>query len=240
MLIYSLEDDDYDRRPQRRRYDAPLPVRIRKQLLGLAESPLRRWHEEVQSIAHVVADNYEDQELRTSFLELVPQLLIEQPLKTPFVAAVVLVINSLKPDILSDLLARVTVATEEKIKVGEWRDVKLYLKFLACLQSCLEGDGLFPLLEELFNRAGDLQTASSDDVSIHTSLVVCCRYIDTITDNWYRTRQDYPSYHSVYHGNVTYSVATKGGRANGQDGCHRFRTPRATSANRPVSSRRRK
>ncbi|KAI0898032.1 MIF4G like-domain-containing protein [Annulohypoxylon nitens] len=164
------EDDDYDRRPQRRRYDAPLPVRIRKQLLGLAESPLRRWHEEVQSIAHVVADNYEDQELRTSFLELVPQLLIEQPLKTPFVAAVVLVINSLKPDILSDLLARVTVATEEKIKVGEWRDVKLYLKFLACLQSCLEGDGLFPLLEELFNRAGDLQTASSDD-TIGTELV---------------------------------------------------------------------
>ncbi|KAI1099878.1 MIF4G like-domain-containing protein [Jackrogersella minutella] len=164
------DDDDHDRRPQRRRYDAPLPVRIRKQLLGLAESPLRRWHEEVQSIAHVVADNYEDQELRTSFLELVPQMVVEQPLKTPFVAAVVLVINSLKPDILSDLLTRVAGATEEKIKVGEWRDVKLYLKFLACLQSCLEGDGLFPLLEELFSRAGDLQTASSDD-TIGTELV---------------------------------------------------------------------
>ncbi|KAI1139036.1 MIF4G like-domain-containing protein [Hypoxylon sp. FL0543] len=164
------DDDDYDRRTQRRRYDAPLPVRIRKQLLGLAESPLRRWHEEVQSIAHVVADHYEDQELRTSFLELVPQMLIEQPLKTPFVAAVVLVINSLKPDILSDLLARVAHATEEKVKVGEWRDVKLYLKFLACLQSCLEGEGLFPLLEELFSRAVDLQTASSDD-TIGTELV---------------------------------------------------------------------
>ncbi|OTB16816.1 hypothetical protein K445DRAFT_316299 [Daldinia sp. EC12] len=164
------EDDDYDRRPQRRRYDAPLPVRIRKQLLGLAESPLRRWHEEVQSIAHVLADNYEDQELRTSFLDLVLQMLIEQPLKTPFVAAVVLVANSLKPDILSDLLTRVATATEEKVSVGEWRDVKLYLKFLACLQSALEGDGLFPLLEELFSRAVDLQTASSDD-TIGTELV---------------------------------------------------------------------
>ncbi|KAI1377448.1 MIF4G like-domain-containing protein [Hypoxylon crocopeplum] len=164
------DDDEYDRRPQRRRYDVPLPVRIRKQLLGLAESPLRRWHEEVQSIAHVVADNYEDQELRTSFLELIPQMLVEQPLKTPFVAAVVLVVNSLKPDILDDLLARVANATEEKVKVGEWRDVKLYLKFLACLQSCLEGDGLFPLLEELFSRAVDLQTASSDD-TIGTELV---------------------------------------------------------------------
>ncbi|KAI1468403.1 MIF4G like-domain-containing protein [Daldinia caldariorum] len=164
------DDDDYDRRPQRRRFDAPLPVRIRKQLLGLAESPLRRWHEEVQSVAHVLADNYEDEELRTSFLDLVLQMLIEQPLKTPFVAAVVLVANSLKPQVLSDLLARVATATEEKVSVGEWRDVKLYLKFLACLQSSLEGEGLFPLLEELFSRAVDLQTASSDD-TIGTELV---------------------------------------------------------------------
>lgn len=131
---------------------------------------MRRWHEEVQSIAHVLADNYEDKELRTSFLDLVLQMLIEQPLKTPFVAAVVLVANSLKPDILGDLLTRVATAIEEKVIIGEWRDVKLYLKFLACLQSSLEGDGVFPLLEELFSRAVDLQTASSDDVSIQSLL----------------------------------------------------------------------
>ncbi|CAJ2508026.1 Uu.00g092120.m01.CDS01 [Anthostomella pinea] len=164
------DDDEYDRRPQRRRYDAPVPVRIRKQLLGLAESPLRRWHEEVQSIAQVIAENYEEQELRTSFLDLVPQMVIEQPLKVPFVAAVVLLVNSIKPEIIDELLARVASDTEEKVKVGEWRDVKLYLKFLACLQGCLEGDGLFPLLEELFSRAVDLQTASSDD-TIGTELV---------------------------------------------------------------------
>ncbi|KAI0024428.1 MIF4G like-domain-containing protein [Xylariomycetidae sp. FL0641] len=164
------DDDDYDRRPQRRRYEAPLPVRIRKQLLSLAESPVRRWHEEVQSLAHIIADNYEDEELQTSFLALVPQLLLEQPLKTPFVAAVVLVANTLKPQIVTDLLARITAATEEKVKAGEWREVKLFLKFLACIQGCLEEDGLFPLLEELFSRAGDLQTASSDD-TIGTELV---------------------------------------------------------------------
>ena len=32
------EDDDYDRRPQRRRYEEPVYVRLRKELLGLAES----------------------------------------------------------------------------------------------------------------------------------------------------------------------------------------------------------
>ncbi|TRX95441.1 hypothetical protein FHL15_003772 [Xylaria flabelliformis] len=164
------DDDEYDRRPQRRRFEAPLPVRIRKQLLGLAESPLRRWHEEVQSIAQAIAEGYDDQELQASFLDLVPQMVLEQPLKTPFVAAVVLVVNSLKPEVLDALLARITSATEEKAKEGEWRDVKLYLKFLACLQSCLEGDGLFLVLDELFSRAVDLQTASSED-TIGTELV---------------------------------------------------------------------
>ncbi|KAI1823171.1 MIF4G like-domain-containing protein [Xylaria intraflava] len=164
------DDDELDRRSQRRRYDAPLPVRIRKQLLGLAESPLRRWHEEVQSIAHIIAENAEDQELQTSLLDLIPRLVLEQPLKTPFVAAVVLIVNSLNPELLDALLARIASATEERAREGEWRDVKLYLKFLACLQSCLEGDGLFPVLEELFSRAVDLQTASSDD-TIGTELV---------------------------------------------------------------------
>lgn len=145
-------------------------MKLRKQLLTLAESPLRRWHEEIQSTAHLVADNYEQEPIRENFLSLVPQLVAEQPLKTPFVAAVVLVANSLKPEVASDLLARVAPLTEEKIKLGEWHDVKLYLKFLACLQGCLEGDGLFPVLEELFNRAVELQTSNSDD-TIGTELV---------------------------------------------------------------------
>lgn len=119
---------------------------------------------------------------------------MEQPLKTPFVAAVVLVVNTLtyKPvasqngddaggdvamvegqseepiptsGVVDDLLAKAAAAIEEKVKAGEWRAVKLYLKLLACLQSCLEGDGIFPVLDVLFDRAVELQTASSEDVS---------------------------------------------------------------------------
>ncbi|RSL46011.1 hypothetical protein CEP54_014048 [Fusarium duplospermum] len=168
---YRDDDDHYDRRQQRRRIDsAPLPVRVRRQLLGIADSPLRRWAEEVQSIAHMVADNYDDENLRNMFLDLVVQLLLEQPLKTPFVAAVVLIINTLKSEFVDDILARLAQVTQDKIAEGAWRDVKLLLKFLACLQSLLEGDGIFPLLEELFSRAADLQTASSDD-TIGTEIV---------------------------------------------------------------------
>lgn len=138
---------------------------MRRQLLSIADSPLRRWAEEVQSIAHMVTDNYEDEDLRRTFLDLLMQLHVEQPLKTPFVAAVVLVANTRKPELIDNVLERLAEATQAKIAAGEWRDVKLHLKLLACLQSCLEGEGLFPLLDELFSRAADLQTASSEDVS---------------------------------------------------------------------------
>lgn len=162
----SLDDDEnYDRRNQRRRTDnAPLHVRVRRQLLSIAESPLRRWSEEVQSIAFMVADHYDYEDLRRVFFDLVLQLQVEQPLKTPFVAAVVLVANTRKPEVVDDVLSQVVEQTQEKIGRGEWREVKLHLKFLACLQSVFEGDGLFPVLDELFTRAAALQTASSEDV----------------------------------------------------------------------------
>lgn len=126
---------------------------------------MRPWHEEVQSIANLFTDNWDDELLRTNFVDLVLQLAVEQPMKTPFLAAVVLVANTNKPQIVDMLLAKLTSTLETKIAEGDWRDVKLYLKLAGCLQSCLEGDGVFPVLEELFSRAVDLQTASSEDVS---------------------------------------------------------------------------
>lgn len=134
-------------------------------------------------------------------MDLVLQLAVEQPLKTPFAAAVVLVVNTLthKPPtpaaapnggddgldtsmenggldaapkepqptsgVVDDLLAKAAAQVEEKVRLGEWRAVKLYLKLLACLQSCLEGDGVFPILEDLFNQAVELQTNNNEDVS---------------------------------------------------------------------------
>ena len=38
IKLTKTEDDDYDRRPQRRRYEEPLSVTLRKQVLSIAES----------------------------------------------------------------------------------------------------------------------------------------------------------------------------------------------------------
>lgn len=107
---------------------------------------------------------------RKSFIDLFGQLVREQPLKTPFVAALLLIVNVLKPEIVLGVLQSVAVATQRAIAEGHWREVKLQLRLIACLQTCLDGEGVFPLLDTLFARAVDLQTASSDDV-IGTELV---------------------------------------------------------------------
>lgn len=86
-------------------------------------------------------------------------------MKIPFVAATTLVTHNIKPELSSEILKRTGNTLQKYIESGSWREVKLLLRFLGCLQPVFEGDGIFSLLEELFTRAADLQTASSEDVS---------------------------------------------------------------------------
>ena len=94
---------------------------------------------------------------------------VEQPLKIPYLAAIVVVINRKKPEVTEEVLAKVGSNLQDSLKDGEWRRVKLLLRFLGCLQGSLQGDGVFPILGELFDRAVDLQTASSEDVRTRLS-----------------------------------------------------------------------
>ncbi|KAI9746336.1 MAG: hypothetical protein M1818_000048 [Claussenomyces sp. TS43310] len=166
------DDDDFDRRPQRRRYEEPLSVRVRRQLLSIAESPHKRAEDDVHLLAKTISDNYDDEDLRATFFELTLQIVTEQPFKIPFVAAVVVVLNGLNrgEEAVQQILVKAATSTEIAIVRGQWRAVKLLLKFLGCLQGLLEDDGVFGVLTELFERAVDLQTASSDD-TLGTELV---------------------------------------------------------------------
>ena len=90
---------------------------------------------------------------------------IEQPFKIPFIAAIVIAVNVRKPEVTQEILEKAGSAIQKYLEAGAWREVKLMLRLLGCLQGLLEGDGVFPTLEEFFSRAVDLQTASSEDVS---------------------------------------------------------------------------
>ena len=52
---------------------------------------------------------------------------------------------------------------QQHMNNGSFRELKLVLRFLACLQGIFNDEGVFPILEELFQRTIDLQTASPDD-----------------------------------------------------------------------------
>ncbi|KAJ5092259.1 hypothetical protein NUU61_007129 [Penicillium alfredii] len=158
------DDEDYDRRPQRRRYEEPPVVQVRRQLLTVAESAARRVEDDVEGIAKSVVENYEDEEMRDTFINIVLDLVLEQPMKIPFVTATVLVAHSLKLELGAEVLNKAGNALQRYIDTGAWREVKLLLRFLGILQPVYEGEGIFPLLEELFARAVDLQTASSEDL----------------------------------------------------------------------------
>lgn len=100
---------------------------------------------------------------------------LEQPLKIPFVAATVLIANSQNSELAAEVLKAASATAQNYINIGAWREVKLVLRFLGCLQCIFEGDGIFPILEELFARAVDLQTASSEDVSsfVFSKSLIC-------------------------------------------------------------------
>lgn len=70
----------------------------------------------------------------------------------------------MKPELTTDILAKVGEGLQKQVNRGAWREVKLYLRFLACLQGIFEDDGVFKVLEDLFSHAAELQMTSSEDV----------------------------------------------------------------------------
>ncbi|KAL8642687.1 MAG: hypothetical protein Q9228_000655 [Teloschistes exilis] len=140
-------------------------------IANAASEPLKKTDEEIQAIASTVTEHYDDDEVKADFLDLTLQIVVEQPLKIPFVAAVILALNNKKPELARECLIRAITALDERFKAGAWREIKLLLRFLACLQGILEDDGVFPVLDELFSRAADLQAASPEDDCLGLEIV---------------------------------------------------------------------
>ncbi|KAF7185675.1 Nuclear cap-binding protein subunit 1 [Pseudocercospora fuligena] len=159
------EDDDYDQggRNQRHQREAPPGTRIRKGLLEIAEDHGRLAHEVAANLAKLTADHYDDEYVQELFLTVTLKMVLEQPFKIPFVAAVVLYANTEKSAIAQDVLLKTGNQLQTSLEAGHLREVKLLLRFLSCLGPLFEEDGVMPILDTLFERAADLQTASQDD-----------------------------------------------------------------------------
>ena len=137
------------------------------------------------------------------FFELVERMVGEQSFKVPFVAAVVLVINGMGEvggKVTGEVVSRMAEKCNRGVEAGEWRDVKLVLKFLGGLQGVLEGEGVWIVLQDLLTKAVDLQTENNEEVSS----VFLHEEGGTLMgiDNWTGAGQDHPVYNSIYHGFV--------------------------------------
>ena len=95
-----------------------------------------------------------------------PHRVSEQPNKIVFVAAAALYANKDRPELVAELLLKTGTLTQQYVDAGDWRRFKLMMRFLACLQGIFNDDGVFSVLEELFQRTIDLQTASPEDVRL--------------------------------------------------------------------------
>ncbi|KAK3066415.1 Nuclear cap-binding protein subunit 1, partial [Teratosphaeriaceae sp. CCFEE 6253] len=160
------EDDDLEQgRPDRRprHAEAPPGTRLRRALLEIGEDPLRLPQEIALNTAKLAAANYEDDYVRDTFCTVGLKLVVEQPFKIPLLAGVVQYANTENGEVAKDILSRAAPQLQEYLDQGQWREFKLMLRFVACLSPLYEEDGVLPILDELFNRAVDLQTASQED-----------------------------------------------------------------------------
>ncbi|KAI8940932.1 hypothetical protein NX059_002187 [Plenodomus lindquistii] len=160
----------------RRRYEEPPFPKLRRLLLNIASSTKLPQDEAIE-IAKYFGEHFDDERLRSDFFDVFVQLIVEQPFKIPFIAAVAFYGNDVKPEIMTEAMKRVADRAQEALNAGEWKEFKLTLRFFACLQSLYEGDGVFTFLGQLFDTVVDLQSANENDVStfdtfLHLVLIV--------------------------------------------------------------------
>ncbi|KAF2012681.1 hypothetical protein BU24DRAFT_435091 [Aaosphaeria arxii CBS 175.79] len=152
-----------DQPASRRRYEEVPFAKLRRMTLNIAGSAQLPQDEAIE-LAKVFAENYDDERLRNDYFDIIIQLILEQPVKIPFVAAVIFYGNDAKSEIMADALKRVSSRAQEALNGGLWKEFKLMLRFLACLQARYDGDGVFTLLNQLFDTVVDLQSANENDV----------------------------------------------------------------------------
>ncbi|KAF2638947.1 hypothetical protein P280DRAFT_430508 [Massarina eburnea CBS 473.64] len=147
----------------RRRYEEPAFAKARRQILNIASSTKLPQDEAIE-IAEFLRDNYDDEQIQAQFFDVFVQLIVDQPFKIPFIAAVAFYGNQIKPEFTVQAIKLVGDRLQEALTAGQWRDFKLLLRFLACLTPIFEEDSIFALLGQLFDTVVDLQSANENDV----------------------------------------------------------------------------
>ncbi|PUU73652.1 MIF4G like-domain-containing protein [Tuber borchii] len=160
------EDDDKEYRRSRPYEREDLASRLRRDTISIAESPLTKIEDTINLIANTFASNYDNEELRNTFLNTLLSLVVEQPFKIPFLAAAVLVINSQNAEAGKLILDEFGKAAQAYLTEGFLTSAKLVLRFLAGLQGMVEGHGLYTVLDGIVDQAAGYLTAGEAGLAL--------------------------------------------------------------------------
>jgi hypothetical protein len=98
------------------------------------------------------------------FLEMDANLrsVLDQPFKVPFVAAIVLVANAENSEVGKAVVEHFSGSLQKNLDHGAFTNVKLLLRFFACLGDMLEDKGAFLVLDHLADKVEACQTTGAE------------------------------------------------------------------------------
>lgn len=108
-----------------------------------------------------------------------------------------MLINTTTPEMATLIIEEMAKLATEDLEKGELTAFKLRLRFFGCLQGILEGDGIFPTLNDVVEKARILQ---ENGELVCYNWIVTKEHRLTIAGNLPRTRQDRAHQPPIHHG----------------------------------------
>ncbi|KAI5803149.1 MIF4G like-domain-containing protein [Geopyxis carbonaria] len=169
---YRSDDDDGDYR-RGNRYDREDSLaKLKRETIALADSPLVKIEDALQNVATGFIQNFDNEEFRASYLDCLHDLVIEQPFKIPFVATVIRVANLEKEEVAKVVVEHMGAALQKFLQLGLFTQVKLLMRFFACLGNVIGDDGVRPLLEQIIEKLPDYNKEGDEGLLLQFTYIV--------------------------------------------------------------------
>ncbi|OLL22271.1 Nuclear cap-binding protein subunit 1 [Neolecta irregularis DAH-3] len=162
-------DRDSYRRPRISHAEETLK-RIKRDFMCIADPRNKvRLDDDIAYVAKALAGDFSQNDIKAGFLSHLRSCVLEHPYKTPHFAAVIALANSREESIGKEILEYLIIATQAYLEQGQWRNVKLMLRFLACLSCMIEGEGIIEILEGLVSA---VESSTTDGYADELSRIV--------------------------------------------------------------------
>lgn len=135
--------------------------RLRREIVELGEPSKFKLSASLQHLGDGLG-SVDSSEVRTSLLDTISAVIIEQPHKIPLLAGSIQIAN-VKSDIFGLVVVQMVHSKiQQFVKTGDYPKLKNFIRFLVCLAPMIEGEGVATLLEQLANKATELQNSEPE------------------------------------------------------------------------------